>query len=94
MGAESKTTTEHEEIKRWVEERGGGPAIVKTAPGGESGLLRVDFPGSGAGAFEHISWEEFFRIFEGNKLAFLYQEETKEGGVSRFFKFVRREGGK
>lgn len=26
---ESKTTTDHEEIKRWVEERNGKPAIVK-----------------------------------------------------------------
>ncbi len=26
---ESNTTTDHDEIRKWVEERGGSPAIVK-----------------------------------------------------------------
>ena len=40
----SKTTTDHDEIRRWAEERGGGPATAKgTESGGETGVLRFDF---------------------------------------------------
>ena len=29
MAAETRTTTDHEEIRRWVEEHGGKPATIK-----------------------------------------------------------------
>ena len=88
---ESKTTTDHEEIQNWVEEREGRPAIVKGTERGGSALLRIDYPGySGEDTLETISWDEFFEIFDENNLAFLYQEETESGGKSRFSKFVER----
>ena len=87
--AESKVTTNHAEIKRWVEERGGHPAEVKGTE-----LLRIDYPGfSGEESLEEISWEEFFDAFEENNLAFLYQEKTKDGGKSRFSKLIDRDRG-
>jgi hypothetical protein len=90
-GHESKTTTDHEEIQKWVEERGGHPAIVKRTEKGGSALLRIDYPGfSGEDTLEEIEWDEFFEIFDENNLAFLYQEETADGGQSRFSKFVDR----
>lgn len=42
---------------------------------------------------EEISWEECFGTFEDRQLAFLHQDEQGRG-TSRFFKFVRREGGR
>jgi hypothetical protein len=88
---ESKTTTDHEEIRNWVEERDGHPAIVKGTEKGGSALLRIDYPGfSGEDKLEEITWDEFFEIFDENKLAFLYQENTEDGGLSRFSKFVSR----
>ncbi len=92
MAGESKTTTDHDTIRKWVEERGARPAAVKGTGGGDDpGILRVDFPGAGdEDSLEEISWEEFFDKFEENDLAFLYQEETSGGKESRFFKFVRR----
>lgn len=91
---ESRTTTDHDTIRRWVEARGGLPASVRgTADQGEkAGILRIDFPGYGAGeeSLRHISWEEFFDKFDASDLSFLYQEETKSGRPSRFFKFVSR----
>lgn len=36
------------------------------------------------------SWDEWFRSFDENDLAFLYQEETKDGAGSRFSKLVSR----
>jgi len=84
---ESKTTTDHEEIRRWVEERDGNPARVEG-----TNLLRIDYPGfSGEQTLEQISWDEFFEIFDENNLKFLYQENTKDGGQSRFSKFVENE---
>jgi hypothetical protein len=93
MSGETRVTTDHDEIRRWVEERGGRPATVKaTEVKGKPGILRIDFPGySGEETLEPISWEEFFRAFEENNLAFLYQETTKDGEISRFSKFVDRD---
>jgi len=58
-------------------------------------VIGVDYPGfAGEGTLEEISWNEFFEIFDENKLAFLYQEKTEDGKQSRFSKFVeRRQGG-
>lgn len=89
--AKSLTTTDHEEIKRWVEERGGRPATVK-GTGEEAGILRIDFPGySGADSLEEISWDNFFQKFDESNLQFLYQEETSDGKQSRFSKFIAKE---
>ncbi|MGE5609147.1 MAG: bifunctional DNA primase/polymerase [Bacillota bacterium] len=93
MKGESRTTTDHEQIRKWVESRGGHPACVKgTGSHTDAGLLRIDFPGySGEESLQAISWEEFFNKFEERKLAMLYQEQTAGGQTSRFVKFVRRE---
>lgn len=91
--SDSKTTTDHNTIKQWAEERDGKPAVVEsTANSGKGGgLLRINFPGYAEDNLKDISWEEFFRIFDDNDLQFLYQEETKDGSESRFFKFVSKE---
>ncbi len=93
MAGESKTTTDHDEIRRWVEERGGRPAQVReTGSDGDPGILRIDYPGVGEDdALEEISWDEWFQAFEDNGLAFVYQEESKEGDESRFSKLVSRD---
>src|SRR4051794_34782775 len=87
--AKTRITTDHDEIRRWAEERGGVPATVKaTEQDGEPGILRIDFPGfSGEGTLEQISWEDFFRKFDENNLAFVYDADPN----SRFNKLVSRE---
>ncbi len=88
--ASARRTTDHEEIRRWVESRGGKPAAVASTRKDRrrGALLRIDFPGfSGEGSLEEIDWEEFFQIFEENGLEFLFQDE----GESRFNKFVSRQ---
>jgi len=94
--SDPNVTTDHDKIKRWVEERGGRPAAVKgTGKGGDPGVLRIDFPGyTGDESLMPITWEQFFEKFEKERLAFLYQEETKEGGESRFSKLTNREEAK
>lgn len=91
MSSESKTTTDKNEIMKWAKARGGKPAAVKTKSG-DVGILRIDFPGySGGESLQEITWDEFFKKFEQEKLAFLYQEETKDGKESRFSKLVSRD---
>ena len=92
----SHTTTDHKKIQQWVDERGGHPARVKgTESKNSPGLLRIDYPGfSGEDSLEEISWEEFFDAFEKNGLAFLYQDKTADGKVSRFSKLIDRSGNK
>lgn len=90
--AQATTTTDHEQIRKWVEDRGGRPATVKGTGGGEPGILRIDFPNVGADeSLAAISWDDFFDKFEQEKLAFLHQDKTDDGQTSRFCKFVARE---
>ena len=88
--SDSKTTKDHKKIQEWTEARNGKPAVVESTSnnGKGGGLLRINFPGYAEDNLKNISWDEFFDIFDGNNLQFLYQEETKDGGESRFFKFV------
>jgi hypothetical protein len=93
MAKAHTSTTDHEFIRRWTEERGGHPAHVLGTgrEGGDAGLLRIDFPGfSGEGKLEEISWEQFFDKFDDAELEFVYQEKTAEGELSRFNKLVHR----
>lgn len=85
--SESVQTTDHKEIRGWIEKRGGHPSRVKGAK--EGGLLRVDF-GKPEENLEKIGWDDFFAIFDENELSFLYQDKTKDGKTSRFNKFVSR----
>lgn len=88
----TKTTTNHTEIQEWAEARGAKPSCVKDTGGKKDvGVIRLDFPGySGEDSLTEISWDEFFEKFDHNKLALLYQEETKDGEKSNFNKLVSR----
>lgn len=88
--SQAKSTTNHDEIRRWIESRNGHPAFVTSTRRGASGLLRVDFNRPEEG-FEEISWDQFFDTFDDSNLAFLYQETTATGRKSRFNKFVERD---
>ncbi|MGI9155615.1 MAG: hypothetical protein ACR2FG_03125, partial [Marmoricola sp.] len=49
MASQTQATTDHDEIRRWVEKHDGSPASVKgTESADAAGVLRIDFPG-GAG---------------------------------------------
>ena len=91
----AKVTTDHDKIRRWVEQRGGNPACVKATKSSGSCLLRIDYPGySGEERLEKLDWNEFFKRFDQNNLAFLYQDKTKTGRTSRFSKFIDQETSK
>jgi len=87
-------TTDHDEIRQWAEGRGAHPACVK-GTGRRSqdiGMVRLDFPGfSGEQSLQRITWDEFFKAFDKNGLALVYQEKTASGQRSNFNKFIKRE---
>jgi hypothetical protein len=90
----SKITTDHDQIRRWAEERGAQPACVKgTGDRGDVGMLRLDFPGySGAESLQPISWDDWFEKFDERNLALLYEDTLASGERSNFNKLVSREG--
>ena len=88
----AKTTTDHDQIRKWVEKRGGHPAVVAQTEDNRQGggVLRIDYdePGGNDDTRLHrISWDEFFRIFDDSGIAFLHDPE----GDSRFSKFIQKE---
>src|SRR5213082_3897877 len=91
--ASSRPLTDHNEIRRWAEERGAHPACVRgTGSSDDIGMIRLDFPGySGEGKLEEISWDEWFEKFDESGLALLVQDETARGQRSNFNKLVSRE---
>jgi len=91
---DSKRTTDHNEIRHWVEARGGKPATIAGTEKGneEAGLLRIDMPGGSSNPpLQPISWNDFFEKFDQEKLAMVYQEEKVNGEPSYFSKFVSRD---
>jgi hypothetical protein len=91
--SKSRVLTDHEEIRRWAEERGATPARVRGTGGdGDPGMIRLDFPGySGEESLEPIEWDAWFKKFDETNLALLVQDETATGERSNFNKLIGRE---
>jgi hypothetical protein len=91
--SQSTTTTDHDEIRRWAEERRGRPARVKgTGDDSDPGILRIDLPGgAGEESLEHIDWDEWCEKFDENGLAAVLQESKADGEPSTFIKLVKRD---
>jgi hypothetical protein len=93
--AQAKITTDHDEIRKWAEARGGRPAAVRSTQSKDgTGIIRLEFPDAPNAKddnLEEITWEEFFEKFDESNLALLYQEETASGQRSNFNKLVGRE---
>jgi hypothetical protein len=90
----ARVLVDHDEIRRWAEERNAAPARVRGTgrSADDVGIIRLDFPGySGGDSLEHISWEEWFEEFDKKKLALLVQDKTARGQKSNFNKLVSRE---
>ena len=92
----SHTTTDHDEIKKWAESRGGKPAQVKGTEnkGDDAGLIRLMFPDnahSNDDKLEEVEWQDWFSKFDESKLALVYQDKTADGKKSSFNKLVSRD---
>jgi len=88
---EVRETTDHDFLKRWVEERGGKPARVKSLREDDrakksGGLLRIDFSGDQKN-LEPLSWDDFFITFDFNDFVFIY-EDCVGDQLSKVFSIV------
>ena len=89
MSGITRTTRDHEIIRKWAEARGGHPARVAGTERDGAGVIRIQFPASdGVNPLEPIGWNDFFSKFDENQLAFVYQETTSDGQLSRFNRLV------
>jgi hypothetical protein len=86
--------TDPETIRRWVENRGGAPAIVKATEDGERAggpLLRVRLPNDPADpSIEDVDWGTFFRELEEENLVFVFEDKSREGEDSDLYEIVPR----
>jgi hypothetical protein len=84
----SKTTTDHDEIRKWAEAHGGNPACVMGTGGKhDPGMIRLMFPNGHFANDENLhelSWEDWFQAFDANGLALVLDP------TSRFNKIVAR----
>lgn len=93
----SKTTRNHDEIRRWAQEHGAVPCeVMGTERNNEAGVLRFEFsqsPNRNDRNLKEISWDDFFTKFDQNNLQLLYQDGS-DGAKSNFNKIIRAEHGK
>jgi hypothetical protein len=91
-------TTDHQEIKKWAEKFKGKPEIIPNSET-ETGAIgiRIDFPGKMDDTYlsddhkpKHISWDEFFRIFEDEGLAMEYEDGNHFEDPSEAYRFILR----
>ena len=75
--ADSKTTTDHATIKKWIEDRNGAPAKVASTDGGDGAIIRVYFEQKVENSdLEKIGWDAWFKEFDRSKLALLHSTEA------------------
>lgn len=91
-----KRTTDHDEIRSWVQTHGGQPTALRTKDG-DLAIVRFDYLTSpvqspATAQLQPISWDEFFQQFEKHKLAFIYQENVESGQENKLSKLVGRQG--
>ena len=90
--ADAKITRDHDELRRWAEERGGKPSAAADAMSPiDPEILRLDFDLKDR-TLDVLTWGEFFETFEEAELTFLYQDQTEDGNKSRYYKFIHDGG--
>jgi hypothetical protein len=77
-------TTDHDEIRAWIEEHRGTPVVIA----GEDGEV-LDFAFGDLTGFDTLTWEEFFDRFDAEGLAFRYSSgEVIPGEEQLSYNFV------
>lgn len=87
--AEQTQTTDHKTIQSFADEHNLKPAKVEGTGNGNTGMIRLMQPGSSASEtdnLEEISWNNWFKAFEDNDLALVYEKN----GSGNFNKLVSR----
>ena len=95
----TKVTIDHASIKAWAENFNGKPEILPNSET-ETGAfgIRIDFPGKLDDMYlstdhkpKHITWEEFFKIFDEQDLALEFEDTMRIDDPSSVYRFIRRD---
>ena len=85
MDIESKITTDHDEIRNWIEAHNGLPAI-KEKRDNFRGVIDIVFTDQNA-EYEIISWDEFFDTFDSLNMEFHYDPNDQEVNQAKAFSY-------
>jgi hypothetical protein len=80
-------TIDHDEIRKWIEGRGGVPALSVIK---ETKIPIINFAHGLPHATE-VTWEEWFRIFDEDHYAFVCKETRFDGMQSQFCQLIPRD---
>lgn len=72
-----KKTADIEQVKKWIEERGGTPAVVKDTDILEFILPCTSCDQSEEDPLEIINWSDFETLFSQSHCIFLYEDDSK-----------------
>lgn len=85
-------------IVEWATARDANPVVVGDDQGDRLDALILDFPGQAPPAEGRpTTWDEWMRIFTTADLRFVFQEQTNDGQLSRYYRLdpsSREEGTK
>ena len=71
-------TTDHEEVRRWVQTHHGAPArVTNTGIVSGRGRLRIDFLGILHPDLEYPGWQDWFAAFDAESLALSYIDSDR-----------------
>ena len=83
----SRTTTDHDEIRKWVEDNGRRPAVIPGTGGPQDpGVLTLDF--HDGELVEPIAWDAFFKDFDSKRLEFFYRDQPAGAEDATLFRFL------
>ena len=83
--ATERSTSNHDEIRKWAEAHNALPAeFASTSHDGEPRILGFILPAQPPGDLEKVSWEQFFAVFDMTGLALVY----RQGDGSNFYEIV------
>ncbi len=82
-------TVDHKDIQTWAEARNARPVRLKRFEGEQiTDRVRFRFPEDEFPDEEDLSWEEFFDIFDRDRLEFVFEdiadEAVEEGNLYQF----------
>jgi len=78
-------TIEHAQIIEWTRTRGGHP-VIKRARTAEAARPVICFSAEDG----EVSWDEWMSVFDHGQWAFIYQDRTQEGDLSRTCRIIPR----
>lgn len=79
-------TRDERTIVEWATSREATPVLVSDREGDRLDTLLLDFPGQATAKGRSVSWEDWLRTFTTSDLRFVFQEQTDDGRVSRYYR--------